>query len=347
MAVRKVQGFEDSTAADAAGIKSGTGFSYDTTTTNKTISGFGSGQSLKVTQVAYYQLTSAASGAGDKLHVALYHATGTVGDSYIQLLDSAGSVQAAIDFRSRTDGLTRIRRGAALTGTLLATSTATIPLDAWTTFKIIATCREAASSGRIQVFINGSSTAHVDTGASVDCRSSGIDDFRIVRLGNGTGNTTGTYYDCFYWTDSSETVPDEPLYISALRPNGDGATVQGTPSSGSLRYAMLDENPMTSTDYNELGTAGYEDRLDMTTLGGSPTTILCVAPVAYATGDGTITQVRTLVESNGSTTYGTNQTVPTGGTYGIVTDFYTTDPSGGAAFTKARIDAMLCGYEAN
>jgi hypothetical protein len=182
----------------------------------------------------------------------------------------------------------------------------------------------------------------------VDCRQSAVDDFRQVRVGiTNAVPVNGVYFDCFYWTDSTETVPDEPLYITALRPNGDGATVQSTPSTGSDRYATVDENPISTTDYNEIGTAGNEDQLDMGGLSGSPATILCVAPVAYATGDGTLTQLRTLVSSNGTTTYGTNQTTPTGGTYGVVTDFYATDPSGGGAWTAARVNAMLCGYEAN
>lgn len=349
MTVRAVRGFEDATITASLGVYAGSAHSFSTSVVHQTLSGYGGAQSLKITGVDNYKVSGLGTlAAGDKLHVAIYIENPTInGSLFASAYDGTDTVQASLFEILGSDMLGRVRRGAVASGALLATSGTAVARDTWNTYKVVATCREAASSGRIQVYLNGGTATWLDTGASVDCRNTTTDDFRHIRFGHTGNNATGLYFDDIYWVSSGETLPDEPLYIVGLRPNADGATVNSTPSTGTDRYAMVDENPISTSDYNEIGTAGNEDHLGLTNLSATPTSILCVAPFVYATGDGTITNGRTLLNSNGTTSYGTNQPLTNGGTYSVFYDHYLLDPDGSVAWAASKVNALLAGYEAN
>ncbi len=345
MPVRRIMGFEsDLTFITGEGcVPGGLNTAVSTLQRHRTASGYGGAQSLRIGGSGSLQIVGpVGGGVADEIHVAIYRdSVAGGGTASVVFQDSANADQFAVTIAG--DGLIRLRRGG-VSGTIVATSAAAFTTDTWNTFKIVVTLREAASAGRVQVFANGSAVAAVDTGAGVDCRNTAINDFFSVTLSGG-GASHVNYFDDFYWT-STGLIPDEPLFIPGLDPTSDTATVQFTPSTGADAYAVIDENPVSTADYNETTVAGDEDRLNLSNLPGTPVSVLAVKVAAHGTGDGTLTNLRTLVESNGSTTYGTNQPVASG-SYSTVYDIYETDPSGGAAWTPARIDAMIAGYEAN
>lgn len=340
---REVLGFEvGETVLIGQGCAFSGGYSFDTVTVHQDANSEGSQQSLKFNGSSYIRFNGKTAGsAADEMHIAVYREVTTAVQWYIRLYDSAAAAQAAVTWD--TDGIIRIRRGAIL-GTILASASAPSTY-AWHTLKIVWTCREAASGGRIQVFLDGSTTALLDTGAGVDCRQTTINDFLTVEIGQ-KGVSGVSYVDCFVWR-STGGIPDEPLYVYPDEPTSDGATLELTPSTGSTHYNLVAGAVDTGT-YLETTTAGAEDHLGATGLNGSldPSSIVAYKLYAYATGDGTLTNVRTLVNSNGTVGYGANQPVGSG-TYSTVTDFHDVDPDTATDWVPADLTSALKGVEIN
>ncbi len=345
MTYKRIIGFESDTTILTGESCTYTGTpTVSTTQKHQTTTGYGGSRSILCSGTAAIQMNGPAGAAGDEIHVALYSdSTGGGPQAMIQFQDSANANQAAVTIQA--DGFVRIRRGSGVTGTIIATSAATLAQNTWNTLLIKVTLREAASGGRIQVFANGSTSAIVDTGAGVDCRQTSNDDFLNVELRQQGGGGPFCYWDDFVWATSG-TLPDEALYIKLLRPTSDVVS-DGTPSTGTDNFAVVDEDPVSTADYNELTVAGNEDSFGLGNLGAVPSSILCVKAHAHATGQGTITNGRTLITSNGTTSYGTNQTLSTGGTYAAIYDHFPLNPDGNVAWDQTAIDALVAGYEAN
>lgn len=342
MTIRRIFGFEaDQVFLAGEGMTFTGAIEYDTSVVHRTLAGWGSNQSLRFNGSGTIKFAGRSSGdALDEFHIAVWRES-VANTFYVRTLDSTGTAQAAVTWD--TDGQLRIRRGSFGGGVLV--NTAAPSAGAWHTYKVVWTCREAAASGRIQVFVDGSSTAYLDTGASVDCRNTSVNDFLTVEIGV-TGSAGYNWIDCFVW-GSTGTIPNEPLFVHPLAPTSDGATAQLTPSSGSDHWSVVDDYLSVSTaDYVDTSTAGDEDHYGHGGLGASPPTILALKVCGYGAGDGTLTNQRTLVKSGGTTTYGTNQAVASG-TYSTVSDVYTTDPATGVAWTASGLDAALFGVEVN
>jgi hypothetical protein len=84
-----------------------------------------------------------------------------------------------------------------------------------------------------------------------------------VRLGY---SYPGFLYDDLYLCDLSGSVNNDflgPRQVEAVLPNGDTASKDWTPSSGTDHYAMVDEaGPDNDTTYIEANVAGYKDLFD-------------------------------------------------------------------------------------
>lgn len=335
MAVKYFCGFESDVAILVGdGIVLSSSPTVTTSERHRTLSGRGGSKSIQCNASADgVRIPGVSVGVGEEVAFAVKH-TGVSAWS-ATFLNSGGTENCSV--RMATDGFVRCHR----TGTVLATSGSTLAADTWHWIRIRVTAREAASAGRLEVFLNGVALAFADTGAGVDTRATAIDDWASVELTAPNGTV---YFDDYVQGTS---IPTGIRYIQMLRPTSDASPVNGTPSAGTDRFATIDEDPVSILDYNEIAVAGDEDRLGLGNLGFTPLSVDAVRVLAHMTGEGTIVQGRTLVESGGSTTFGANRALATGGTYQVVGDVYLTDPNGGGAWTGAAVDALIAGYEAN
>lgn len=342
MTIRAYNGFEsDATVLQAEGLTFSATPVVDSTYRHQTTSGYGGTRSLKLAYNESVTIPTPTVATSDEVQLKVLLNTSSA-RLHIEFNPTAATPNATVCYDS--DGYVRIRRGGGVSGTLLATSASILPLGLWHTLKIRVTARD---SGRIQVYANGNASALVDTGASVDCKNTSTDDFTSIRvIGQHVVGSNFAYIDDFVHATNG-TIPDEALFCLMLRPTGDGGTVQSTPSTGSSRYATVDEDPVSTSDYNTLSTAGHEDQLTMANLPATPTSILAVRTLVHATGEGTITLIRGLVKSGSSVGYGTNQALSTGGAYTTIKDIFETDPATSSAWTPTAVNGMDAGYEAN
>lgn len=149
------------------------------------------------------------------------------------------------------------------------------------------------------------------------------------------------YYDDM-WFDTDKTAFRNDLTFKRLAPSADVSGVS-TPSTGSDRYAVIDESPASTADYLTFGTTG-EDLYECTDLSATPASIAGVGVyyVASKTDAGTL-EFRGRLKSNtdyaNGATNGLNMS-----TLGY-SDFFATDPQGGGTWTKARVDAVRLATE--
>jgi hypothetical protein len=242
--------------------------------------------------------------------------------------------------RISTDGFVRLYRGAG--AVLLQTSAATLSAATWYWVKIAVSALEAGSGGRIQVFINGSTSAFVDTGAGVDCRAQTTDHFDTVFFDNGVN--TNVYLDDYH-QGTLGSFPNKQLYVWLNRPTAEHGTPDGTPSTGTDNALTIDEDPVNTGDYNELVGSGDRDMFTMSNPSFAPLEVVGIRTLFMATSEGSITQGKGVIESNGNVATGTNQSLSTGGAYSVVGDTFLLDPDGNVAWTGTKANAHKSGYE--
>jgi hypothetical protein len=132
---------------------------------------------------------------------------------------------------------------------------------------------------------------------------------------------------------------------SVIVPTSDIAT-DGTPSTGSDNFAMVDENPNDGdTTHVELATTGDADLYAHSSTLPADTTPLGVAVFsAQRLPSGGSTQVRHNINNTSSTVNGADLGV--GGTYAVKANFWNESPFTTSAWTRAEVEGLRFGVEA-
>lgn len=165
------------------------------------------------------------------------------------------------------NGTISIYRGSQ-SGTLLGTSTTAISQTNYNYVELKATIND--TTGAINVQINGvNESALALTG--IDTRNGGtsgvVDSICVGQSSNGTDS----YIDDLYVCNSSGATNNNFLgdcRVDTILPSGDGNYTQFTPSTGTAHYALVDENPPNTTDYNSSATSGNRDSYTFPDLAG-------------------------------------------------------------------------------
>ena len=164
---------------------------------------------------------------------------------------------------------------------------------------------------------------------------------RLIKTNTGTGDRM----DDLVIMDSTGSLNNNFLgdtRVGIIRPNGEGATIQWTRSTGAFNYATVDDiTPNDDTDYNSTTTVGnidlyeYEDA----TLPGP---LFALQIVSYIRKD----EAGTREFAQMTRTYATNYQGPTktlASTFNHFLDIRETNPNTGLAWTDAEVDVAQFG----
>lgn len=197
------------------------------------------------------------------------------------------------------------------------------------------------SSGGGAVYLDG---VAVVTASGVDTQAwageAMVDGFSYVGP-NSNGSTLNFIIDD--WATFDTNVWEGEARVDVLRPVSD-SSVDFTPSSGSDRYAMVDETlGDADTTYNASNAVGDVDLFGMSDLSGSPT-ILAIQLVAYAKKTDAATRLlRLLCDPGGGVDEGSDFALPLD--YTRVERALLTNPDTGVAWTPAEVNALVAGYK--
>ncbi len=229
-------------------------------------------------------------------------------------------------------------------GTSLGTYAFTPSPTAWHWVEVHA--KLSSSAGVFEVWIDGVQVMNL---TGVNTAGAGGATFNSVLFGSTHGgNGPNTWYDDLYILDPN-TAPNTARLgdskIETLKPNSDAGPNNGTPSSGTSHYAMVNENQWSSANSLTLtNTDGQEELFGMASLANVPANIWAVRVLGVAEKtDAGACSLEPLVVSSGQEKDGTSAPLTT--TYGHVTGIFQVDPNTSAAWTAAAVNAAKCGLK--
>lgn len=225
-----------------------------------------------------------------------------------------------------------------LYGTLLGTSSSVIKINTWHHYEIKVTIH--ASAGIVELRVDGTtflSLSGVDTqytaNATVDRLLYNVDLTQYIDdiyICNGVGTANNDFLgDC---------------RVECVFPDGDGSSLNFTPSTGADHYAMVDEvTPNSDTDYNSSGSPGDKDFLTFDSLSSSSGSVFGVQLSAWCKKSDAGARYGELLTYSGSTEEsGGSFGLPTSYTYQI--EMFETEPSTGDPWSIESVNDAEFGY---
>jgi len=215
--------------------------------------------------------------------------------------------------------------------------------DTWHHFELKAKCHD--TDGTVELRIDG---VNVASATSVNTSTIGNDEWASAILcGTGTGSKNSIFDDLYICNDQGSTNNDflGECYVRTLRPTSDAGTNDGTPSTGSDHYALIDEEFCNEdTDYITLDTDGDKEMYGYETLSANG----LIVGLAMATMANTLTacdvRVNQIFESGAVESSQDSRPMPADFYYGIQ-HVQEVNPDTGSAWTTSEINAGTFGCE--
>lgn len=241
---------------------------------------------------------------------------------------NTGGVRQIV-IRMNTDGTISALRNT----TLLGTSTAA-PFQPNLRHRVEIACVCAGgTSGSVIIKVNGVVVLDLP---GVNTANSGTTFNRFV-FSNMSAPGDFNYYvdDIWFDTDKTAFIGDQTIALAVFTSDVSGVS---TPSSGSDRFAMIDETPADLTDYTDFASTG-EDVYEAENMTVTPTSItgLGILYLAQKTDTGTV-EFRSRVLSGSDYANGTTQGLNVANY--VYTDFFPVDPATGIAWTESGVNGM-------
>jgi hypothetical protein len=243
------------------------------------------------------------------------------------------------NLRINADRTLKICNGSGTTA-LIQTTTA-VPASDWCYIEFTVVVSDTV--GTAEIWIDDVSEA---SGTSLDTRgSAGGSNVFMFEFGTniaGSGRPLVKFDDMYIRND---TTRHGPCFWEYIPPNADTADADGTPSTGSTDFGVVDDNPWSSSDYLSLSAAGDLTIFDHIGLSDNPVDVWAVQLVAgiakMEAGDRTF---RAVLKQGG--------TVYDGDTSGFgssqprtVWHLWETNPATAAAWTTATVNSVDFGME--
>jgi len=241
-------------------------------------------------------------------------------------------------------GFLELRRGTT-TGTILATGTTAISDDVWHYIEIRATV--ADSGGICQVHLDGNATPEIDfTG---DTRNAGTS-VNIDAVRQSVRNASTVFLTDVYILNTTGAAPLNTwlgdVAVRTLSPSGNGTTSQfvGSDADSTDNYALVDELPVSTSDWVGSATVGHKDTYAIADLPAGVQTVYGLAWNANVakTDAGDISAAPVI--RSGATDY-VGSTFAPSTSYVTRQVIYATDPATSAAWTPAGVNAIEAGVQ--
>jgi hypothetical protein len=262
-----------------------------------------------------------------------YDGRGVWPNPVMQLIDSATEqIKLWDDY-----GTFRVKRGA----TLLGSSSIVHSASTWHQVEFKTTI--STTVGTVLLKIDGVTALNL---TGVNTQQSANAYLNFIKFGE---MSSGQYFfglSDLILMDTSGSYCNDLLgakIVAVKLPTGDGNYKQFTPSTGTDHYAVVDELPPNTTDYNS-GSVDNIDTFTKSAVANPNANISGVALSIYCcSSDGGTASVAPVARSGSTNSVGSDLTVPSSYTY--LQGFIYTDPATSNPFTRSGLDAAEFGYK--
>lgn len=246
-----------------------------------------------------------------------------------------------------TDGIFRIYRGNSA-GTLLASGTTVFTPTSWYYLELRVYIDD--TNGEVEFRIDGNSeialTTSLDTQASASFNSISRINLNTQDYSSNSFSGDNKFDDLYVRGDSSANTAGGFLgdvRIISLRPNSNGSNRDFTLSTGTDDFAVLDESPVSTSDYAYASTSGDKISCGFPTVPAGAS-IKSVNAVAHTkVGSGGAGEVKFICKSGATTASGSAKRVLDN--RWLKEEVYDTDPNTGSDWTESAINAAEFGIE--
>lgn len=250
-----------------------------------------------------------------------------------------GNVQFIL--RLMNDYSLKITRGGTTTA-LIQSAASVVPASDWCYIEYTVFVND--TTGTAEIWVDDTSVA---SGTSLDTRAStGGSNVHTLLIGSEIAGATRPLmkFDDMYVRN--DTTRYGPCFWQYIPPNADTADADGTPSTGSTNYGVVDETTGASdTDYLSFDTAGDLTLFGHAGLSENPTDIWAVQVVTGMAKMEAGDRIMNHVLKQGSTEYNGADFGFGGPTGRHVRHFWETNPATGTAWTTATVNSVKFGLE--
>jgi hypothetical protein len=270
------------------------------------------------------------------------NAAPTANSTIVGFLDG-GTVQAGISLRTNLE-LALFGNGVVLPGTF----SQPIPLNTFVYVEAKIKITDAVVVGDCILRINGVEVGNATSGSTKSTANSYVN---VVRVGVAGGVFSHTCrYDDLYICNATGSINNNFLgdcRVDAIRPTADGFYADSTPSSGSDRFAMVNDTTPNTTDYVITDALGEKDSYEFQNLTPISSRVVYGAQVlaAVAKGDSGTRQMAVLARSGSTDVLGPNFAPSVANDYVYARHVVEQDPNTSGLWTQTSINNAEFGFE--
>lgn len=262
---------------------------------------------------------------------------GTETNELMRFVDGDGTIQAAVSIGN--DGTIRVYRGSYSSGTLLATSSNSLPILTWNFIEVKLSI--ADSGGTFEVRVNESTWINFTGDTKQTTQTTAV---RIQIFGRGSDNAIDDLYICD-GTGSANNNFLGDVRVDTVRPIGAGNYSEFSKQGSASNWDNLDDTTIDSdSTYNYSNTVGQRDTLDCGNLPAITGSIFGVqVNMAARKDDAGGRTLRSLTRVSSTDYEGASQNVGTD--YRVYRQVIEQNPNTTAAWTESEINTAEFGYK--
>jgi len=227
-------------------------------------------------------------------------------------------------------------------GTLLATGTSIVGLNAWHFVEMHVKISDTV--GVAELRIDGATTNEITFSGDTKNAGTNISVDSVLFTAGSSLDFTDVYICDTTGTTNNSWLGD--VTVRTITPNGNGAfsNFVGSDSDSLNNYLLVNEQPVSSTQFTGSATTGQHDSYTMADLPAGTTTVRAVQLNSYmAKSDATAASSKGMIRTASTNYYGATQTLTT--TYATYTDPFDLNPNTSAVWTSTDVNGLETGME--